>query len=142
MDIIDIYRNTYIIHISGDDEIIIRIPNAQLVNQRFSNLSRLFKCQVKQSIRLSYDDIGMMDKIVQAIRYEIKASCPKLILDGSRPFRVHWREFKDDHLEIVVDCHFNLPPTGNIYWVRICIFCLLSILSLFDFLLDLFCTIG
>ena len=103
----------------GEDDIVVRIPNAQLVNQRFSNLSRLFKCQVKQKIRFSYDDIQKVPEIVQVIKYEIKASCPKLIVDGSRPFRVHWREFQDDHLEVVIDSHFNLPPTGNVYWVRI-----------------------
>jgi small-conductance mechanosensitive channel len=103
----------------GEDDIVVRIPNAQLVNQRFSNLSRLFKCQVKQKVRFSYEDMHKIPEIIQAIKYEIKASCPKLIVDGSRPFRVHWRDFQDDHLEVVIDSHFNLPPTGNLYWVRL-----------------------
>ena len=33
-----------------------------------------------------------------------------------RPFRAHWRNYEDDHLEIVVDAHFTIPPTGNEYW--------------------------
>jgi hypothetical protein len=33
-----------------------------------------------------------------------------------RPFRAHWRNYEADHLEIVVDAHFTIPPTGNEYW--------------------------
>mmetsp|Transcript_26572 Transcript_26572/g.78596 ORF Transcript_26572/g.78596 Transcript_26572/m.78596 type:complete len:97 (+) Transcript_26572:182-472(+) len=57
-----------------------------------------------------------MDKVVSEIKEEIKLSCPELILDGSRPFRVHWRDFKQDHLEVIVDCHFNLKPVGDAYF--------------------------
>jgi len=33
-----------------------------------------------------------------------------------RPFRAHWRNYEDDHLQIVVDCHFMIKPTGDEYW--------------------------
>jgi hypothetical protein len=32
------------------------------------------------------------------------------------PFRAHWRNYEDDHLQIVVDCHFHIRPTGDEYW--------------------------
>ena len=47
-------------------------------------------------------------ELKQIIKEEISKSCPKLVLDGSRPFFVHWREFKETKLEVVVDAHFRI----------------------------------
>ena len=79
-------------------------------------MSRTPRSQVKQELRVSYDDAAKIPKLLESIKEEIKEDCPKLITDGSRPFRAHWRDYKDDHLQIVVDCHFNIKPTGNEYW--------------------------
>lgn len=95
---------------------ITKIPNSQISNQRISNVSRVKLCQVAQTLWFSYDDIDKISDVIPAIKEEIKKSCPTLIVDGSRPFRTHWRECKDDHLEVVIDCHFRLPPTGDVYW--------------------------
>ena len=60
-----------------------------------------------------------MDKIpglVKEIRNEIKKSCPKVITDGSRPFRVHWLGIEADHLLVMVDCRLRNPPIGNDYF--------------------------
>ncbi len=38
------------------------------------------------------------------------------VIKLSRPFRAHWRNYEDDHLQIVVDAHFMIPPSGNEYW--------------------------
>ena len=79
-------------------------------------MSRTPRSQVKQELRISYDDASKLPKLLETIKDEIKRSCPKLITDGSRPFRAHWRNFEDDHLQIVVDCHFMIKPTGGEYW--------------------------
>jgi small-conductance mechanosensitive channel len=102
--------------LAGPDEISIKIPNCQMANQQVSNISRATRSQVKQELWFSYDDIDKLSVLILDIKDEIRKACPKLITDGSRPFRVHWREFKNDHLEVVVDCRFDLPPTGNPYW--------------------------
>jgi small-conductance mechanosensitive channel len=86
------------------------IPNSQVVGQRIQNLSRAETCQVKQTLWFKYDDIDKMEAIVKAIKDEIQTSCPKLITDGSRPFRVHFSDFKDDHFEVAVDVNFNFSP--------------------------------
>jgi hypothetical protein len=71
---------------------------------------------VKQTLRISYDDAEKIPKLIANIKQEIKSSCPKLITDGSRAFRVHWQNFEDDHLQVVVDCHFTIKPTGDEYY--------------------------
>lgn len=89
------------------------IPNSQVVGQRIQNLSRADNCQVQLTLWFSYDDIDKMEAIVKAIKDEIRASCPKLITDGSRPFRVHFSDFKDDHLEVEVNVNFNFSPSNG-----------------------------
>lgn len=102
----------------GYDEITTRIPNSQLSQQRVRNLSRVSKSQVTQTLWFSYDDIDTMPVIMQAIKDQVNASaCGEyLITDGSRPFRAHWRNFEKDHLEVVVDFHFNIKAATQHYW--------------------------
>jgi hypothetical protein len=56
--------------------------------------------------------------LLEAIKEEIKEECPHLITDGKRPFRAVWSSFVDDRLELLVECHFSLPPSGNEYWTN------------------------
>jgi small-conductance mechanosensitive channel len=81
-----------------------------------SNLSRLKKSQVKQTLWFNYDVIDKLPALIKDIKSEIIDSCPNLIKDGSRPFRVSWTNYKDTHLELVVNCHFRHPPSTDIYW--------------------------
>ena len=102
--------------IRGFDEIIMKIPNSQLANQRVSNVSRMRKSQVKQFLWIGYNDIYKIPQFIEDVKKEIKASCPLLIDDGTRPFWVHWREYASDHLEIVVDTHHNIKPSSMEYY--------------------------
>lgn len=100
----------------GYDEIIVKVPNSEIAHQRTCNISRMPRCQVTQTLRFNYEDLNELPDVLASIKDEIIEACPALITDGSRPFRAHWREYQDDHLQVVVDCHFNIPPTGNVYW--------------------------
>jgi len=100
----------------GQDEVIIKIPNNQLTNQRISNLSRMNKSQVKVNLRISYDDLHKIPKFISELKVELSHSCQYLITDGSRPFRVNWRGFESDHLLVVVDTRHRCKPTGDIFY--------------------------
>mmetsp|Transcript_15564 Transcript_15564/g.33090 ORF Transcript_15564/g.33090 Transcript_15564/m.33090 type:complete len:534 (-) Transcript_15564:369-1970(-) len=102
--------------IRSSDELVVGIPNTHLSGQRVYNLSRTPRSQVKQSLRISYNDADKIPKLLEAIKEEIKEACPKLITDGSRAFRAYWQNYEDDHLAVVVDCHFTIKPTGDEYW--------------------------
>lgn len=102
--------------IRNSDELVVGIPNTELSGKRIYNLSRTRRSQVKQELRVSYDDAAKIPKLLDSIKEEIKKDCPKLITDGSRPFRANWRGYEVDHLQVVVDCHFTIKPTGNEYW--------------------------
>ena len=52
------------------------------------------------------------------MKTEIRATCPKLITDKSRPFRAFWTDYKEDHLEVMIDTHFNIPPFSDDYWLN------------------------
>lgn len=100
----------------GDDETILKIPNTQLVNQRVSNLSRVPYSQVKQTLRFKHDDIDKIPKLVTSIKDEIKTTFSDSLITEGRPCRVHFRDIQPDHLEVVCDFRFNLPPTGDKYY--------------------------
>jgi small-conductance mechanosensitive channel len=98
------------------DNIIMSVPNSILSGQRISNLSRQKQCQVKQTLRFNYDDAEQIPALLESIRSEIKKACPRLVTDSSRPFRVFWTGYKEDHLEVMVDTHHNIAPIGDAYW--------------------------
>jgi small-conductance mechanosensitive channel len=98
------------------DNIIMSVPNSILSGQRISNLSRQKQCQVKQILRFNYDDAEQIPALLESIRSEIKKACPRLVTDSSRPFRVFWTGYNEDHLEVMVDTHHNIAPIGDAYW--------------------------
>jgi hypothetical protein len=93
---------------------------------------------VKQTLWFSYKDIDKMPALMEAIKDEVKEACGEfLITDGSRPYRAHWRDFASDHLEVVVDVHFDIPHAGQAYWdnKQVCAFgkfCLYILGSLYS----------
>lgn len=102
--------------IRGYDEIVSRIPNSQVANQKVQNISRIARSQVKQWIYFDFKDIDKIPAVIQDIKVEIAKSCPKLVVDGSRPFWCHWREFKQEKLEVVVDTHFTIRHGNTEYF--------------------------
>jgi small-conductance mechanosensitive channel len=102
----------------GSDEITVSIPNTDLVNQQVSNHSRVRYSQVKQVIRLqgTPENVEKIPDVLVAIKEEIRKSCPKLIDDGTRPFRAHWTDYGPHYLEITVDTRFRISPVKPEYW--------------------------
>ncbi|KAL3799966.1 hypothetical protein HJC23_007439 [Cyclotella cryptica] len=101
--------------IRGSDEIVTKIPNTQLSDIRVSNLSRVKLSQVKQNLCFKYDYLDDIPELVHEIKKEIPLSCDKVIIDGSRPFRVKWVGYRPDGLEVVVDCRLKVPLTSSAY---------------------------
>jgi len=102
--------------IRGFDEVITKIPNTQLSDIRISNRSRMMYSQVKQRLRFDYEAIDMIPQLCEEIREEISLSCPKVVTDGSRTFRVKWTDYQSDHVEVVVDCRLRNGPSGEKYY--------------------------
>jgi len=102
--------------IVGGDNIQVKIPNSKIAGQKFSNVSRIRRSQIKFDLRFHLHDINRIDQIIAAIRQEVSAACPKLVTDGSRPFRVLWTNIGPDHLVVTVDTHHDVPPACNEYW--------------------------
>jgi len=94
----------------------LRVPNTMLSNQKVSNLSRLVISQVKMNLRFHYKDVEKLPILMESIRKELQKSCPRLITNGSRPFRVFWTDINEDHLEVMVDTHHRIAPIGDAYW--------------------------
>jgi small-conductance mechanosensitive channel len=100
----------------GSDEIMVSIPNGDMLQRQVSNLSRVRFCQVKQMLRFPYKDADKLPALFNAIKEEIRLACPALITDGSRPFRAYWTDYNDEYLGVMVDTHFHLKPIGDEYW--------------------------
>lgn len=92
-----------------------RIPNAQLANKTVTNLSRCTQCQVKTVLYFDYSGMQKLPALIKDIKEDVKANCPALITDGSRPFRVHWTDITDDRLAVTCDLHFEVKPYGDPY---------------------------
>lgn len=103
------------IDLRKSDETIVRIPNSQIANQRITNLSRARLSQVTQTLRVKYTDAEKIPKLLADIKQQVQEDCPKLITDGSRPCRVHFKNFQEDHIEIGVDFRFRVPVVGDGY---------------------------
>jgi small-conductance mechanosensitive channel len=93
-----------------------KIPNAELGANSISNLSIVDSSQVEQSLRFDHSTIDTIPRLVKEIKSEIKAACPKLISDSSRPFRVHWTEYGESFLQIDIDTRFNIKPHSDEYY--------------------------
>lgn len=102
--------------IRGDDEILMKIPNAEISTKNISNLSMINKSQVKQSLRIDHSAIDTIPLLIEEIKAEIKSSCPMLVCDPSHPFRVHWTEYGKGFLQIDVDAKFNVEPHSDDYY--------------------------
>eukprot|EP00550_Attheya_septentrionalis_P008918 CAMPEP_0198288990 /NCGR_PEP_ID=MMETSP1449-20131203/7327_1 /TAXON_ID=420275 /ORGANISM="Attheya septentrionalis, Strain CCMP2084" /LENGTH=455 /DNA_ID=CAMNT_0043987243 /DNA_START=159 /DNA_END=1523 /DNA_ORIENTATION=+ len=104
--------------LKGSDDIHQSVPNGAIQGQKMSNLSRLTRCQVAQTLRFDYADADKIPDILDSIRSEIKRSCPKVITDSTSPFRVFLTNFNEDHLEVMVDTHYRIAPIGDAYWIN------------------------
>lgn len=101
--------------ILGDDNVVMTIPNSKLFNQKISNLSEVDRSQVKQTLRFRYSDIKRISATLESMKEEITMACPELITDGTRPFRADLFNYNDDHIEVKVNCHFELKPGSSEY---------------------------
>ena len=100
----------------GNDNSFIDIPHTQLAKSRIVNLSRMKFSQVSQEIRLQNRGVDKIKELLEDIKSEIRASCPKLVDDGSQPFRVHWTNIEKDSIVISIESHFQISRLGNEYW--------------------------
>ena len=101
--------------IQSSDNISVNIPNSEIIRQRMSNLSRTPRSQVKMDLRFRHEDMDCVHEITSTIKEEISASCRKLIVDGSRPFRVIWKDINHNHVVISIDLHYDIPPSTGQY---------------------------
>lgn len=105
--------------IRGNDEMVLRIPNTQIARTRIANLSRQRLSNVQVTLDVSYSEIGKLKQLVGDIRANILDALDtydNLITDGSRPFRVHWRDITETSLQVVVDTHLRVKPFTDDYW--------------------------
>ena len=98
------------------DEIRSKIPNTQLHANCISNLSHIQRSQVLQKLQFTYDTLESMPLIVSTIKEEIQASCPKLITNGSSPWRVYFNSYESSHLQVIVDARFRIQPHSDEYY--------------------------
>lgn len=99
------------------DSTVIDIPNTQLGGQRVINISRTSTCRVITQIRFEYKDMQNIPKALEAAKKEIAKSCPELIKEG-KPFRAMISSFERHYVEATVNCSFELPPTGEVFWAN------------------------
>jgi hypothetical protein len=78
-------------------------------------MSRVNRSRVLATLRFKYEDIQQLPDTLAKIKEEIVKSCPKLITKG-KPFRANMTSFERDHVEVTVDCRFEMPPFGDEFW--------------------------
>lgn len=103
----------YDMDVLGDDSLEKRIPYSQVGKKSVVNMTRNKRSQVKQTLRFQYKDLDIVDDMINDIKLEVKATCPKLITDGSRSFRVFIYSFEPDHIAVVLNTHYDIRPRSN-----------------------------
>lgn len=99
--------------VKHDGELLTAVPNRDLANQRLTNLSRLKYAQVTQTLRFGFKDARLISEIIQEIRKEIRETCPHVVTNGTRPFRIFLSNYGDYALEVTVDVRMSIPPVGD-----------------------------
>jgi len=104
--------------IRGSDNSFVRIPHTQMAKQRIVNLSRQPSSQVSQKLTLPNRGPEQIKRLIEDIKNEIRASCPKLIEDenSERRFLVHWTDLEKDNAIITIEAHFRIPRLSRVYW--------------------------
>jgi small-conductance mechanosensitive channel len=104
--------------IRGSDNSFVRIPHTQMAKQRIVNLSRQPSSQVSQKLTLPNRGPEQIKRLIEDIKNEIRASCPKLIEDenSERRFLVHWTDLEKDNAIITIEAHFRIPRLSKVYW--------------------------
>jgi len=106
-----ILLNLVYLHVRvGNDEIIVKIPNTSLNNQKVFNLSKGDTSQVMQKLCFPYNDIDKIPSIVREIKAEVKACCPDII-----QIRSYWSDYAENYLVVTVDARFRIKPVGDSY---------------------------
>jgi small-conductance mechanosensitive channel len=101
---------------TGGDDIQVKNPDSKLAGQKCSNISRMQRSQIKFDLKFNIYDLHRVQEIAASIKQNIVDSCPKLITDGSKPFRVIWTDVGDEHLVITVDTYHDAPRSWNEHW--------------------------
>jgi small-conductance mechanosensitive channel len=90
---------------------------------RLANVSRQKLASVQVTLDISYQEISKLPKLVQQIKTNIVEELSTyddasnvLVMDGSRPFRVHWREMTEWSVQVVIDTHLRVRPFSDDYW--------------------------
>jgi small-conductance mechanosensitive channel len=88
-----------------------------------ANVSRQKLASVQVTLDISYQEISKLPKLVQQIKTNIVDELSTyddaayiLVMDGSRPFRVHWREMTEWSVQVVIDTHLRVRPFSDEYW--------------------------
>lgn len=98
------------------DEVLVSVPSIDLDKKQLANRSRVYTSQVALNLRVHYDHVGQLSQFVQDVQTELKQACPKLITDGSRPFRVHWTDYQTDHLTVAINSYYRILFGSDEYW--------------------------
>eukprot|EP00529_Nitzschia_sp_RCC80_P033549 CAMPEP_0113498976 /NCGR_PEP_ID=MMETSP0014_2-20120614/31489_1 /TAXON_ID=2857 /ORGANISM="Nitzschia sp." /LENGTH=208 /DNA_ID=CAMNT_0000393095 /DNA_START=109 /DNA_END=735 /DNA_ORIENTATION=- /assembly_acc=CAM_ASM_000159 len=111
-------------HIRTSDEKIVRVPNAFIASsKRLANVSRQTFSSVQLTLELSYQDMEKVPNLVKDMKEQIEHGVMILtgdehtiVKDGTRPYRVHWRDVTYRGIQIVVDIHLRMPPNKDLYF--------------------------
>jgi len=103
---------TFAFFVAGANDYIVRIPNSYLANQRISYVSRAKRSQVFEKLRFQYKDLDRIPDILEEIKNELKRACDPI----PKPYDIFMNDFKEDHVEVVLDLHFNVKASGNAYF--------------------------
>mmetsp|Transcript_48805 Transcript_48805/g.118108 ORF Transcript_48805/g.118108 Transcript_48805/m.118108 type:complete len:430 (-) Transcript_48805:228-1517(-) len=111
-------------HIRTSDEKIVRVPNAFIASsKRLANVSRQTFSSVQLTLELSYQDMEKIPNLVKDMKEQIEHGVMILtgdehtiVRDGTRPYRVHWRDVTYRGIQIVVDIHLRMPPNKDLYF--------------------------
>jgi MscS family membrane protein len=98
------------------DESTVIIPNGKIMGVPIVNLSRMTWGQYKTEIRLRYEDMDKVEKVVETMKNELAELSPGIIRQPTRNLWVHWRDFEKDAIVLVVDVKLRCQGGSTAYY--------------------------
>ena len=101
--------------ITDSEEMVIAIPNQELSSSRLINISKIKMSRLRQDLHFQYQDCQKLPEILSDIKREIKATCPLVVSDGTKPLRAYFKKYADSYLEVEVDVRMRCQPSSELY---------------------------
>ena len=104
--------------VRGADETTAIVPNSKIAGEIIVNLSRANLSQYDTKVRLPFEDLHLIEKVVNAIRAALIELAPAIVLPPLRDLEVSFAGFDKDAALVCIDMIVRAPE-GSVKYLKV-----------------------